>query len=613
MEQQNKSICCGCGACAQICPQNCIVLEEDVEGFRYPVSDKKKCTHCGLCGTVCPALNRSINEFKGEVYAAAAKERELLMRSSSGGMYGILAEYVLDREGVVFGAAFNDNMELVHCAAETREECRRFHGSKYIQSNTENTFVQCRQYLEEGRYVLYTGTPCQIAGLKRCLRKEYENLLAVELICHGAPSPGIWRRYIKELEEKKGEKITDASFRYQDRGWKIFRFQTKYENGSQEVMPGADSPYFAAFLNNLTLRPSCYECRYRIDYSKSDMMIGDFWGVGKYYKNFDELAGVSAVLLLSGKGREVFRKMKDRISCEKSDLSMLTPMNGCIRLSVFPNRNRERLMEAYKNGENLSEALNRYTSNYCWADKNYRIGVWGSYNSRLIVQFLIAGSGLKRTFHYSNSSIVSVMSDKKNFDGEFSGENQYRKEALSADWKKIFREQFEAVTADTDYIVIDMLEERFDLVKCGGTYITKSDAMEEGGYFPEGDIIGQEKLLADGVWNKKMRSFVEMLQSKFSSQQVILTEIYLNESYFDGEKYRNFPDREEIRKQNSLLKRIYGMFTEYWPAVHHIRLENKYQYSEYRHRYGCIPPHLNYEACFKLADGIYDIMGKNDE
>lgn len=609
----NKNACCGCGACTQICPQNCITMEEDEEGFRYPVIDKEKCVDCGLCEKVCPSLNRCRHEYKEEVYAAAAKEQDLVKRSSSGGMFGILAEYVLHKKGVVFGAAFNEKMELIHCAAETEAECRKFHGSKYIQSNTENTFAECKRCLDMGRYVLYTGTPCQIAGLKKYLQKDYEKLLAVEVICHGVPSPGIWRKYISELEKEKQDRVVDASFRYKDRGWKEFRFRTAYEKGKAEVISGIQSAYFSAFLNNLTLRPSCYECRYRIEYTQSDLMIGDFWGVGNYYQSFDEQLGVSALLVLSNKGKKVFGEIKDKIHYEKSNLSMVIPMNGCIRLSVFPNRNRQRMMESYRKKENLTEALRRYAVNYRWPGKEIRMGVWGSYNSRLITQFLINGSRVKRTFHYSNSSVISEMSDENIWNNETAIENQYRKEALMADWKKSFRKQFGQIAEGVDYILVDMLEERFDLLRSGSTYITESDALKEICSCPDMDIIRQKELLESGVWQEKMQQFVKLLESKFSCHQIILLEIYLNETYFDGKEYQEFSDVQEIKETNRLLKKIYELFLQYCPEAHHIKLNQELQYSAYNHRYGCIPSHLNYEACFKLADRIYDIMVGKDE
>lgn len=608
MELPSKNRCCGCGACAQRCPQNCITMEEDEEGFRYPVIDEEKCIGCGLCEKTCPSLNRHRHEMKEGVYAASAKEQELVKRSSSGGMSGILAEYILQKEGVVFGAAFNEKMELVHCAAETEAECRKFHGSKYIQSNTRNTFAECKQYLDAGKYALYTGTPCQIAGLKQYLQKDYEKLLTAELICHGVPSPGIWRKYISELEEEKQDRIIDVSFRYKDRGWKEYRFRTAYEKGQTEVIPGAQSPYLAAFLNNLTLRPSCYECRHRLAYTQSDFMIGDFWGVGNYYQSFDEQLGVSALVILSEKGKKVFGEIKNKICWEKSDLSMLTPMNGCIQLSVFPNRNRTRLMEAYAEKGNVTKALSKYAVNYRFGDKIFRMGVWGSYNSRMVTQFLINGSRQKRIFHYSNSSVVSEMSDEKNWNNNILIDNQYRKEALAADWKKSFRKQFEQITANVDYILIDLLEERFDLLKDGSVYITESDAQRETDSCQDMEVVKQEMLLATGVWEEKMQQFVGLLESKFSYQQIILLEIYLSETYFDGREYQEFSNVQEIRQKNNLLKKIYELFLRYCPKAHHIKLNKEFQYSIYSHRYGCIPSHLNYEACFHLADKVYDIM-----
>lgn len=610
----NKSACCGCGACVQICPQNCITMKEDKEGFGYPTIDSESCIRCGLCERTCPAIHRCKRESKEKVYAAVSKDRELVGRSSSGGMFGVLAEYILNKNGVIFGAAFNDEMELVHSSAEDQEECRKFHGSKYIQSNTENTFAECKNNLEAGRYVLYTGTPCQIAGLKQYLQEDYEKLLAVGLICHGVPSPGIWRRYVRELEEEKGHRIMDVAFRYQDRGWKEYRFRTEYDNGEEEIVSGAQSPFLKAFFHSLALRPSCYECRYRLAYAKSDLMIGDFWGVGNYYQSFDEQLGVSALLILSEKGEKVFGEIKNQLHYVQSDLSMLLPRNGGITLSVFPNRNRQAIMEVYAKKEKLSEALRRYAINYDWGEQKFTLGVWGSYNSRLVTQFLIAGSRQRRTLHYSNSSVISVMSDEMSLPDKSVMENPYRKEALTADWRKEFRKQFYRIVEQTDYMLIDLLEERFDLLRCENTYITESDALKESRLTFNMDAIGQEELLKNGVWSEKMQQFIKLLKSKFVDHQIILLEMYLNEVYFDGREYIEFADVEKIRQVNDRLKKIYELFLLYCPKACHITLDKRLQYSAYNHRYGCIPSHLNYDACFALSDQIFNhVVGKDEQ
>lgn len=610
---KNKNGCCGCGACAQICPRNCIEMREDPEGFRYPIIDDEKCIGCRACEETCPAIHRRQREGGINVYAAVSKDRELVNESSSGGMFGVLARYILDRDGVVFGAAFDEEMNLIHCGAQSEAECAKFHGSKYIQSNTKDTFAECRQYLDAGRYVLYTGTPCQIAGLKQYLHKEYERLFAVEVICHGVPSPAIWKRYIEELEGEAGEKIIHASFRDKDEGWKIYRFKAEYENGSETVIPGVKSPYFAAFLNNLTLRPSCYECRYRIDHSRSDLMIGDFWGIGNYSRNFDERLGVSALFILSAKGEQIFQEIQKELYYEKSDINKVIPMNGCLRLSVFPNRNRSKVMESYAGTSSISEVLGSNLTNYCWGERKYNIGVWGSYNSRLVVQFLINGSGNKRIFHFSNSSVVSVMSEEKLRDSEFEMTNQYRKDALTADWGKHFRKQFDKLVDQMDYILIDMLEERFDLLKQGDTYITQSDALKDLNVNLDMENVTQGALLKTDIWNEKMQQFVKMLKSRLPDSKIIVLELYLSETYYDGEEYKEFPDVREIREINGQLKRIYELFYQYCPKAYHIKLEQQFQYAAYNHRYGCIPSHLNYMAYFELADRIYDIMVGKDE
>lgn len=583
-------------------------MKEDEEGFLYPYIDEDKCVNCGLCEKVCPALHRSKRAFTEKAYAVASKDNVLLKRSSSGGMFGVLAAYILQQNGVVFGCRFNEDMEAVHCAVETEEELRRFHGSKYIQSNTQNTFAECKIRLQEGRQVLYSGTPCQIAGLKQYLGKEYENLVCVEIICHGVPSPGIWRQYIKELESRKGKEIIDAAFRYQDQGWKKFRFRTEYEDGTAEVIPGQQSSFMLAFLNNLTLRPSCYDCKFRLDYSNADLMIGDFWGVGRYYQNFDEEAGVSALLTLTDKGDRIFDDICDETDYVKADISQITPANGCLYLSVFPNRNRSTIMNMYSKRYNLDSALRQYATNYNWGQRKCSFGVWGSYNLRLVSQFLINGSCQRRAFHYSNSSIVSVMSEIKKMDIEVKLENPYRRDALLADWNKRFRHNFKTITENVDYILIDLLEERFGILQSGNTYISNSDAFKDLDCKVEAESVDYASLLKAGVWDEKMKQFVELLKSRFAEEQIILAEMYLCESFYNGETYEEFEDIQRIQQINQMLMEIYELFEKYCPKAQRIIVSAESQYAMYNHRYGCYPYHLNYEACFELADQIHDIV-----
>ena len=191
----NKKECCGCTACLHVCPVKCITMQEDEEGFFYPVIEKEKCIHCHKCEKVCPVRNADSINTKTETYVGYSKDDEIRKQSSSGGIFSVVAEWILLQNGVIFGAAFDQNFEVHHIAIETNGELGKLRGSKYVQSRLENVYPVVKQYLEIKRKVLFTGTACQIAGLKRYLNKEYENLYTVDVLCHGVPSPKIWRMY----------------------------------------------------------------------------------------------------------------------------------------------------------------------------------------------------------------------------------------------------------------------------------------------------------------------------------------------------------------------------------------------------------------------------------
>lgn len=320
-----KQDCCGCNACAQICPKQCITMQEDNEGFLYPRVDTENCIDCHLCEKICPVSNHGTERKPLKVYAAINKDEEVRQQSSSGGIFTALAEQVIKQGGVVFGARFDEQWQVKHDYAETMEGLAAFRGSKYVQSRIENTYQEAERFLKARRKVLFSGTPCQIAGLQNYLRKEYDNLLTVDFICHGVPSPMVWRRYLKEEVARQCDRknsvlshpiheedvlVEGISFRDKTMGWKKFSFALTLSttNGSGEKIqfcscsPMTKNEYLRGFMSNVYLRPSCYSCAFKCLKSKSDITLGDFWNIRLYNKHLDDNQGLSLMLLNNSRG-----------------------------------------------------------------------------------------------------------------------------------------------------------------------------------------------------------------------------------------------------------------------------------------------------------------------
>ena len=292
----DKFLCCGCSSCVQRCPKQCISLKEDKEGFLYPIVDDEICIDCGLCEKVCPVLNLYEERLPYGVYAVKHKNDEIRMASSSGGVFTLLAEQVLDEGGVVFGARFDECWEVMHDYTETREGLTAFRGSKYVQSRIGNSYKQAEKFLREGRKVMFTGTPCQIAGLKSYLRKEYDNLLAVDFVCHGVPSPKVWRIYLKEITNNHCQSIKYINFRDKRTGWKNYSVSIIYTSGTTIQTPYFENIFMKEFLSDFCLRPSCYQCVYKLGKSGADITMGDFWGIEKVRPDLDDDKGCGLVL-----------------------------------------------------------------------------------------------------------------------------------------------------------------------------------------------------------------------------------------------------------------------------------------------------------------------------
>lgn len=360
---ERKQDCCGCRSCVQRCPQKCISFIIDDEGFGYPKVDMANCVDCHLCEKVCPVINQSDSKEPVRVYAAFNKDEEVRLKSSSGGVFSALAESVLDNNGVVFGACFNEKWEVVHDYTEDKEGLEKLRGSKYVQSDIGETYKQAEDFLKAGRFVLFSGTPCQIAGLRKFLRKDYDNLLAVDVICHGVPSPMVFQRYLDEVKEKHTGVLEFISFRDKRIGWKKFSFSIRFIDNSNNgdvvlfSQPFNENLFVKGFLKNIYLRPSCYHCPAKNFTSGSDITLGDLWGADKIIPETDDDKGLSAVIINSNKGKFYFDKLL--INKAKVDLSSVAKYNSMIYTSVKEPEGR---LSFFKEKDlPVHDRINKYT------------------------------------------------------------------------------------------------------------------------------------------------------------------------------------------------------------------------------------------------------------
>ncbi|MBR3915556.1 MAG: Coenzyme F420 hydrogenase/dehydrogenase, beta subunit C-terminal domain [Bacteroidaceae bacterium] len=294
--------CCGCNACVQACPKHCIRMQEDSEGFLYPFVDRESCIDCGLCERVCPVINQNEPQKPVVTLAAINSDESVRLASSSGGIFTLLAERTIDNGGVVFGAAFDENWDVKHICIDSKSELPKLRGSKYVQSTIGNCYKEAKTHLSAGKEVLFTGTPCQIASLKKFLRKDYKNLKTMDIVCHGTPSPLVWRKYLDEVSSMYNiAQITDIQFRDKTEGWKNFSLSIKYKDkeGVEKTFRETlnENIFMRCFLSNLCLRPSCYACPARNGKSGSDITLADLWGAENISPESDDDKGVSLVLL----------------------------------------------------------------------------------------------------------------------------------------------------------------------------------------------------------------------------------------------------------------------------------------------------------------------------
>ena len=365
--------CCGCSACFAACPHGAIEMRPDEEGFLNPVVKNDVCVGCGMCVRACPVLHPRKPRRPLAVFAAKAKDDGLRRISSSGGMFSLLARDVLSKGGIVYGAAFESNAhKVVHVAVEDEDGLDKLRGSKYVQSDMGDVFRHVKRSLELGRHVLFSGCPCQVAGLNNFLGTKPDTLLLVDVICHAVPSPLAWSRYLSCREKKANARIARV-FSRRNCPWRKYSLSMEFLDAGGKTYAGSSAadPYLRAFVSELFNRKSCHQCRFRCFASGSDLTIGDFWGIEKSFPDFNDDIGVSAVLCCTEKGKIAFSGISDSIVGRASDVDSVARMNMTLIGNRKASRKRQRFFDEVTAG-NFDELVERLMMPPLW----YRFLRW---------------------------------------------------------------------------------------------------------------------------------------------------------------------------------------------------------------------------------------------
>ncbi|HJG37646.1 MAG TPA: Coenzyme F420 hydrogenase/dehydrogenase, beta subunit C-terminal domain [Enorma phocaeensis] len=371
----DKEKCTGCGACMNACPKRCISMAQDDNGFLAPVIKMDLCVHCGLCDRACPELNPQIPARAIPVaFAACSADESVLERSASGGMFSALSKQVIENGGYVFGAVWGEEFSCKQVCAKSMDELDSMRGSKYVQSSTEDTFRQVKQALDDGREVLYSGVPCQLAGLYGYLGGDREGLITVDLVCHGGGSVGVFQQYLAYKQSDR--KLAGIDQTSKVNGWtpliqKTIRFE--YHDGTVEYIDSSQDPYLGPFLDGLFYRESCYSCPYACVPRVADITLADYFGLGAVHPcTLDVSKGVSQILINSKKGVDLINRCRGSITLEQRKLEECMMFNGCLLAPSHRSALRDQFLESYRNGESFN-SLRRYLDERDSYSKNKKV------------------------------------------------------------------------------------------------------------------------------------------------------------------------------------------------------------------------------------------------
>lgn len=339
IEITDKSQCCGCNACGDVCPFDAINFQTDIEGFWYPVVNKEKCVDCGLCEKICPELHIDTlkkNDYEKPAHTIAAIHKKMNVRwdSTSGGAFSALAEVMYDKGGYVGGAIYNPDFTVRNFISNDPADLEKLRSSKYLQSNAEGVYKTIRDLLKKGEKVLVCGTPCQMTALRSFLRKDYENLIIVDFICRGVNSPKVYRKYLDSLEARYGSKVVYVKAKNKELGWRNLTRKVVFENGASYYGILMDDDFRRGYHTNVFCRPSCYDCKYKGFPRMADITIADYWGIERVDQNLDNNIGTSMILLNSKKGEAYFKDVEHLMEWKETKFESVLPGNIALTKSL---------------------------------------------------------------------------------------------------------------------------------------------------------------------------------------------------------------------------------------------------------------------------------------
>lgn len=553
--------------------------------------------------------------YNCKAYACYLRDEDELQKSTSGGAFYVLAKKVLMQNGVVFGAAFSNSHMVEHIEASTLEELEAIRKSKYVQSRIGNAYIRVKKYLENSRMVLFSGTPCQIAGLKCFLGKEYSNLLTVDLICHGVPSEKLLQEHIERLEDTNG-KILRIQFRDKQNGWN--NVSVSYETMEhKQCVKAYEDAYFYGFDKYYFLRPSCYECDFRGLKSGADITIGDYWGIQKEHSEFWNDNGVSAVILKSEKGVDFFEDCKKELVWCESSVEKIANYNIFVTTTIGQKKSRTLFFNEY-----LSDKRDLFKVYGDMKSKMNRIsiGVIGSYSSRKAIHSVKSyNEEVEIEWQITASSICSMMSDEVSQEElsflKLDNNNVYRMQAVQSDLNKDIKKYID--DRQCDYLLVDFLEERHPLMCVEeNKLLTVSDMFEEFCDRNELESIRKWDMLdvPFDFWTQKCDMIISLIKSKYLAERIILNRIYLTENIGIYKKERCFPYIERIKAINERLGLMYDYFEEHFEGIQSISIYNdKTDYCFEKFEFGCEPFYYNRERYIEIRNEIIKILENNRE